>query len=116
MINFEKQVRKIFRSHVQHVIDNPKLYGINPRFFTRVRKWPIARILLVMYKMQTGTLPDILFKNFIEMDEFGDSTPSAFIPQRQNLTTAQIRPCLLQCYLFQMTAVHLGGHSTIWIM
>ena len=32
MINFEKQVRKIFRSHVQHVIDNPKLYGINPRF------------------------------------------------------------------------------------
>ena len=83
MINFEKQVRKIFRSHVQHVIDNPKLYGINPRFFTRVRKWPIARILLVMYKMQTGTLPDILFKNFIEMDEFGDSTPSAFIQQRQ---------------------------------
>ena len=87
MINFEKQVRKIFRSHVQHVIDNPKLYGINPRFFTRVRKWPIARILLVMYKMQTGTLPDILFKNFIEMDEFGDSTPSAFIQQRQKLTT-----------------------------
>ena len=87
MINFEKQVRKIFRSHVQHVIDNPKLYGINPRFFTRVRKWPIARILLVMYKMQTGTLPDILFKNFIEMDEFGGSTPSAFIQQRQKLTT-----------------------------
>lgn len=82
MINLEKKIRKIFRHHVQYVIDSHTLYEIDPRYVTRVRKWPIARISLVIYKMQTGTMPDILFKNFIEMNEFDASTPSAFIRQR----------------------------------
>lgn len=35
MINFEKKIRKIFRHHVQYVIDNYTLYEIDSRYVTR---------------------------------------------------------------------------------
>jgi hypothetical protein len=48
---FAKRIKKSLSKHVSYVVAHPEEFAILPKYFTRVRKWPLARILSILFNI-----------------------------------------------------------------
>ena len=41
---FAKRIKKSLSKHVSYVVNHPEEFAILPKYFTRIRKWPLERV------------------------------------------------------------------------
>lgn len=82
---FAKRIKKSLSKHVSYVVAHPEEFAILPKYFTRVRKWPLARILSILFNMQHEDLSDVLLNCLPKEESLEATYTTSFIQQRSHL-------------------------------
>lgn len=83
--DFAKRIKKSLSKHVSYVINHPEEFAILPKYFTRIRKWPLERVLSTLFNMQHEDLSDVLLNCLPKEESLESPYTTNFIQQRSHL-------------------------------
>lgn len=66
-MNFAKRIKRSLLRHVAYVIEHSAEFAISPKYFRRIRKWPLQLILIILFNMQHEDLADALLQSLPQM-------------------------------------------------
>lgn len=90
-MNFAKRIKRSLLRHVAYVIEHSAEFAISPKYFRRIRKWPLQLILIILFNMQHEDLADALLQSLPMNERLKSSDVSAFIQQRSHLKPEALR-------------------------
>ena len=90
-MNFAKRIKRSLLRHVAYVIEHSAEFAISPKYFRRIRKWPLRLILIILFNMQHEDLADALLQSLPMNERLKSSDVSAFIQQRSHLKPEALR-------------------------
>lgn len=90
-MNFTKRIKRSLLRHVVYVIEHSAEFAISPKYFRRIRKWPLRLILIILFNMQHEDLADALLQSLPMNERLKSSDVSAFIQQRSHLKPEALR-------------------------
>lgn len=82
---FAKRIKKSLSKHVLYIVAHPEEFAILPKYFTRVRKWPLERVLSTLFNMQHEDLSDVLLNCLPKEESLEAPYTTCFIQQRSHL-------------------------------
>lgn len=82
---FAKRIKKSLSKHVSYVVNHPEEFAILPKYFTRIRKWPLERVLSTLFNMQHEDLSDVLLNSLPKEESLESPYTTNFIQQRSHL-------------------------------